>query len=90
MGGEEFVVLLPDTHENDAFVAAESLRAAIAETPLAQGLTVTVSIGVGEARPADTVETWIKDTDAALYAAKRAGRNTVRRRAGTRRPPASA
>jgi diguanylate cyclase (GGDEF)-like protein len=90
MGGEEFVVLLPDTHENDAFVAAESLRAAIAETPLAEGLTVTVSIGVGEARPGDTVGTWIKDTDAALYAAKRAGRNTVRRRAGTRRPPPSA
>ncbi|HVR72620.1 MAG TPA: GGDEF domain-containing protein, partial [Vicinamibacteria bacterium] len=45
MGGEEFVLLLPDTPEDDAFTAAESLRAAIAQTPLLDGLTVTVSIG---------------------------------------------
>jgi len=90
MGGEEFALLLPDTPESDAFIVADNLRTAIAETPLVDGLSVTVSIGVGEARPGDTVESWIKDTDAALYAAKRAGRNTVRRRAGPRRAAAMA
>jgi diguanylate cyclase (GGDEF)-like protein len=88
MGGEEFVLLLPDTPEDDAFKVAESLRAAIAQTALLDHLAVTVSIGVGGARPGDTVESWIRDTDAALYAAKRAGRNTVRRRIGPRRAPA--
>jgi diguanylate cyclase len=90
MGGEEFVLLLPDTPEGDAYTVADELRSAIANTPMAEGVTVTVSIGVGEARPADSVESWIRDTDAALYAAKRAGRNTVRRRAATRRGTAIA
>lgn len=90
MGGEEFVLLLPDTAEDDAFTVADALRLAIAETPVLEGVTVTVSIGVGAALPADTVESWIKDTDFALYAAKRAGRNTVRRRAGVRRGAAIA
>jgi diguanylate cyclase (GGDEF)-like protein len=62
----------------------------IAETPLLEGVAVTVSIGVGAASPADTVASWLKDTDYALYAAKRAGRNTVRRRAGPRRGTAIA
>jgi diguanylate cyclase (GGDEF)-like protein len=90
MGGEEFALLLPDTAEPDAFNVAHDLRTAIAETPLLDGHAVTVSVGVGEAQPADSVESWVKDTDGALYAAKRAGRNTVRRRAGTRRSTASA
>jgi diguanylate cyclase (GGDEF)-like protein len=90
MGGEEFVLLLPDTAEEDAFKVADELRLAIADTPLLEGVTVTVSMGVGAALPADTVESWIKDTDHALYAAKRAGRNTVRRRAGARRGTAIA
>jgi diguanylate cyclase (GGDEF)-like protein len=87
MGGEEFVVLLPGTREEDAFAVAETLRVAIAEAPLLEGVPVTVSIGVGAASAADSAGSWVKDVDAALYAAKRAGRNTVRRRAGPGRGP---
>lgn len=80
MGGEEFVLLLPDTPEDDAVTAAEDLRRAVEEAPLLPGRNVTVSVGVGAARPDDTVDSWIKATDAALYAAKEAGRNRVARR----------
>jgi diguanylate cyclase (GGDEF)-like protein len=81
MGGEEFILLLPDTSENDAVVLAESVRAAIAESPLLDAGPVTASIGVGGLRGEDTVESWIRATDAAMYAAKEQGRNRVARRA---------
>jgi diguanylate cyclase (GGDEF)-like protein len=90
MGGEEFVLLLPDTAEDDAFAVADSLRLAIADAPLLEGAAVTVSIGVGAASPTDSVASWLKDVDYAMYAAKRAGRNTVRRRAGPSRGAATA
>ena len=81
MGGEEFVILLPDTSEDAAAGVADALRGAIAETPLLEGQVVTASIGVAGLRPGDTVESWLKAVDAALYAAKDAGRNRVARRA---------
>jgi diguanylate cyclase (GGDEF)-like protein len=77
MGGEEFLLLLPATAEAQAATLAEQLRASIAAAPLLEGRTVTVSIGVGELSPDDTVHSWIKRTDDALYAAKNAGRNRV-------------
>jgi diguanylate cyclase (GGDEF)-like protein len=80
MGGEEFVVLLPDTTEEAAVTLADDMRTAVAASPLLEGHTVTVSIGVGLADPGDSVETWIKGTDAAMYAAKESGRNRVARR----------
>jgi diguanylate cyclase len=86
MGGEEFVVLLPDTAEDDAFLMADKLRQSIAETTLLDGLVLTVSIGVGAAVAGDSVESWVKATDAALYAAKEAGRNRVARRGAASRP----
>jgi diguanylate cyclase (GGDEF)-like protein len=81
MGGEEFVVLLPDTAEEAALTVADQLRMAVAEAPLLAGRPITASIGVGGARPDDTVDSWIRETDAALYAAKEAGRNRVAARA---------
>jgi diguanylate cyclase (GGDEF)-like protein len=80
MGGEEFVLLLPDTAETSAAQMAETLRQSIAESSLLDGLAVTVSIGVAGMRPEDSVESWIRETDAAMYAAKEAGRNRVARR----------
>ena len=86
MGGEEFVLLLPDTTEEAALGVAEALRKAIAQAPLLDRTPVTVSIGVGGVRPDDTVESWLKDADGAMYAAKERGRNRVERRsAGERR-----
>jgi diguanylate cyclase (GGDEF)-like protein len=85
-GGEEFAVLLPDTTEVGARRIAERLRTQIAATPMAgdgkssrSGRRVTVSIGVAAARPGCvTTEELIGAADAALYAAKQAGRNRVR------------
>ncbi len=81
-GGEEFCVLAPDTDGDGAFRLAEALRETVAATKLVteQGeLQVTVSIGYALC-PAGT-ERALKDlmaeADAALYAAKRAGRNRV-------------
>jgi len=80
MGGEEFVLLLPETSEADAVAIADDIRQAIATATLISGHPVTASIGVGVAEPQDSVESWIKGTDAAMYVAKESGRNRVARR----------
>lgn len=80
-GGEEFILLLPETREKDAAHLAEKLRTAIADAPLLRGRPVSVSVGVSELRDGDTRDTWIRNADEALYRAKSAGRNRVMRRA---------
>lgn len=82
-GGEEFVVLLPDTPLEGALASAERLRAAVAAAALigrdGLPLSCTISIGATEWNPADgCVETTLRRADGALYDAKNAGRNTVR------------
>ena len=78
-GGEEFVVLLPDTGLDGAFVVAENLRAAL-QAMVVPGLDgpVTGSFGVA-VHPEDAAdgETLLRRADAALYLAKRNGRNRV-------------
>jgi diguanylate cyclase (GGDEF)-like protein len=80
-GGEEFALILPDIGTEGASVLAERLRAAVADCPIdtdAGPLTVTVSIGVAPQTAEQTdVETLLSVADAALYRAKRAGRNRV-------------
>ena len=51
MGGEEFLILLPDTRAADAVIHAERLRLLASEAALVEALTVTVSIGVAECMP---------------------------------------
>ncbi len=79
-GGEEFVVMLPDTGEKEAMVVAERIRAAMAATPVpadGQGeIAFTVSIGVAVPVTPD-VEDVLARADRALYAAKTGGRNRV-------------
>lgn len=75
IGGEEFLLLLPDTRVEEAVIAADALRMHIASHCRAGGEPVTVSIGVADARPDDDGEAWMRRADAALYRAKRAGRN---------------
>jgi diguanylate cyclase (GGDEF)-like protein len=77
IGGEEFMLLLPDTQEAAAAVVAEQLRASVAESPLLDDRQLTVSIGVGELQPGESLDAWMKHADDALYAAKKAGRNRV-------------
>ena len=69
-GGEEFLVLLPETEPGGAEVVAERIRASVA-----QAGTVTVSIGIAESMTEDSDSiVLIARADDALYAAKRAGR----------------
>src|SRR6266853_852121 len=77
IGGEEFMLLLPDTQEAAAALVAEQLRGSVAESPLLDDRRLTVSIGVGELRPGESLDSWMKHADDALYAAKKAGRNRV-------------
>jgi diguanylate cyclase (GGDEF)-like protein len=76
-GGEEFVVLLAECDAAGAETAAESLRAAIAATPLVADLPVTASLGVAELLAGDDRDHWLGRADRALYEAKRAGRDRV-------------
>jgi two-component system cell cycle response regulator len=81
-GGEEFVIVMPDTDGPVAERVAERVRAQIANAPFAiEGgapINVTASLGVAAlTRPADTVEALMKRADVALYEAKNGGRNRV-------------
>lgn len=80
-GGEEFVVLLPETDAAGARHLAERLRAAVGAQPVRQDnvtIPITVSIGVAEMTPEDEeLSSLLARADDALYAAKEAGRNLV-------------
>jgi len=83
-GGEEFLLLLPNSGVESAAVAAERLRQTIEEMRVpvpGTKLGVTISLGVAERLPTmSSSEDLLGMADDALYAAKRAGRNSVRRR----------
>ena len=81
-GGEEFVVIMPDTEREVARHVGERLRECIADAPFAissaVSLTVTASVGISTLQSLDdTPLTLIKRADSALYEAKRLGRNQV-------------
>jgi len=82
-GGEEFAVFLPETSLVGAQALAERIRVEIAKGRIRRADRdehiggVTVSIGVTHAGPDDTLEAIIERGDAAMYAAKHAGRNRV-------------
>jgi diguanylate cyclase (GGDEF)-like protein len=77
-GGEEFLVLCPDTGERGAGALAETLRRAIAALPQAGGFRVSVSIGVAVSPPGvEPADSLVSRADAALYRAKAAGRDRV-------------
>jgi diguanylate cyclase (GGDEF)-like protein len=79
LGGEEFALLLPGAAEDDAARIAETLRVAIEDMETA-GVRVTCSFGVATARGSSIeLGELMAQADAALYAAKRGGRNRVER-----------
>jgi diguanylate cyclase (GGDEF)-like protein len=83
-GGEEFVVVLPDTDEAGALVVAEAIRLAVEHialphttSPVAKVVTVSAGVAALEVEENFQIELLIEWADQALYAAKNAGRNRV-------------
>jgi two-component system cell cycle response regulator len=81
-GGEEFVIVMPDTTLADARRIAERIRLHVGQSPVRAGgnnaLAVTISVGVATSLGADdTPELLLKRADEALYEAKAGGRNRV-------------
>jgi methyl-accepting chemotaxis protein len=82
-GGEEFIILLPDTEPRDAINVAERIRAEVEDMVIpcddTNAAKVTVSIGVRSQVPTmdNTINEIISKADMALYSAKEAGRNKV-------------
>lgn len=79
-GGEEFVILLSDTDIDGALTIGERIRADIESHTLAYGMDVlnlTASLGVATLQGDDTVDSLLKRADAAMYQAKKLGRNRV-------------
>jgi len=83
-GGEEFAILMPETGRREAAIAMERVRAALAKSPCVvagQDLRIPVTLSIGVSVPledADTPDALIAVADRRLYAAKHAGRDTVR------------
>ncbi|GAB6196156.1 GGDEF domain-containing protein [Lysobacter xanthus] len=77
-GGEEFVLLLPGTDDATLATVAEELRAAVAgRIRTGDGRAVTVSIGAAALQTGEDPSQWLARADAAMYSAKRAGRDRV-------------
>ncbi|WP_085299145.1 GGDEF domain-containing protein [Cognaticolwellia mytili] len=80
-GGEEFVILLADTHVDDAVVFAERLRKTVEESVVIYNdieIKYTISLGIAEVEPSFTsVSQWLEYVDGALYKSKESGRNKV-------------
>jgi len=76
-GGEEFVVIIPETDMVKAEVLAERIRKAVEGYQFNDVGTVTISLGVTQFREDDSEDTLIKRADDAMYAAKGKGRNRV-------------
>ncbi len=79
-GGEEFVLLMPDTSLTQALAVGEVLRSAIEACPFhfkGEPVTITLSMGVAQFQPGERSDLALKRADEALYRAKAAGRNQV-------------
>ena len=76
-GGEEFVVLLPNTGRMSASLTAERMRVAISDQDIPEVGQITASIGIAVSSIGDTFESLLARADKAMYNAKEAGRNRV-------------
>jgi diguanylate cyclase len=79
-GGEEFLLVLPDTAGDEAARILDRLRAIIADldwSAFSPGMRVTISAGVATLNPNETPDTFLARADNALYAAKARGRNRI-------------
>lgn len=78
VGGEEFVLLLPDTNQSDALKVANKIKHHLKSANLIEGRAITASIGIAETSEAlDNAELWLKSADDCMYQAKAAGRDRI-------------
>jgi putative nucleotidyltransferase with HDIG domain len=79
-GGDEFVILMPETNANDAVILLERIRDKTREIKLMENLPMTISCGIAESLSgnADSSREIMRRADLALYEAKSAGRNCVK------------
>lgn len=76
-GGEEFLVVMPETVAEGARVAAERIRRVVERDPLGPGVPTTLSGGVATARAGDDQDSLVHRADELLYRAKNTGRNRI-------------
>lgn len=76
-GGEEFLVLLRDVNENEAYRTAEKIRQMLENSEIIPDHYITISIGIATYDNDEDWTHWVKRADDNLYSAKRAGRNLV-------------
>ena len=76
-GGEEFMILAPETAMPQALALAETLRAGLRQWSIADIGTVTASFGVTQYRPGETVDQWLKRVDDLVYQVKHEGRDHI-------------
>ncbi|PIF04905.1 MAG: hypothetical protein CSA86_00210 [Arcobacter sp.] len=76
-GGEEFVILFPETRKENAKIVCEKLRIGISQLEHKVAGNITASFGVTQYQKGDTVDTLFKRADEGLYEAKEKGRNRV-------------
>ena len=74
-GGEEFVLLLPGTGRDELRRLVDGLRGEVAQQLRTRGRAVTVSIGAAVLEPGEDTQAWLARADAAMYEAKRLGRD---------------
>ncbi|TGN38919.1 GGDEF domain-containing protein [Marinobacter confluentis] len=77
VGGEEFMIVLPETRQKDADQLAHELLTSISATPFCEDIKVTASASVAEVGKGETWSVWLNRADQALYLAKDRGRNQV-------------
>ena len=79
-GGEEFLLILPETEDDAAARILDRLRMIVAEldwSALSPGMAVTISAGIATLAPDETPDGLLARADQALYSAKEAGRNRI-------------
>jgi diguanylate cyclase (GGDEF)-like protein len=77
VGGEEFMIVLPETRQKEAENLVQRLLLGLSEKPFMNDITLTASAGVTEVVKGETWSTWLNRADQALYRAKMAGRNRM-------------
>jgi diguanylate cyclase (GGDEF)-like protein/putative nucleotidyltransferase with HDIG domain len=79
-GGDEFVILMPETKATDAFTLLDRIRTEVQEIHIAENISMTISCGIAQSLPEsnDSSSDIIRRADLALYEAKSTGRNCVK------------